>query len=428
MDQELYAFLEKYNLIQADLTKEEALETINKIIETLNEGESAVTGFISNIGTPNGPKEAQVVLLTDSNRAVINTKNGNKTFDILDIKKVDSGEGENEHIVTIELPNDQIILENYDGEGADAVSDILYAVISNLVDEGKLDEIFGIEEEEIPEVTVTTVEETPREKPRAEAEGKKASEEDVINKIDKTTSNSFKEHEATKGETAQETTKKKFNLNKPALYTIIAVGVVLVGILLFYLISNFTANSAAKEQATELVNIYNQTNDIYFSARDLQALGQEGSSPEEWQNLENLSNEVQDALNSIDYTDETNSIFQALYFYNETLNTALYYGRQYASTANQLQGNTLNARLDDANASRLEVYAMIEESFPELIDLITVPVDMNEESVNYPQKDLVDQLQEEANSTPSEGAANRENTKSSNEARENSNNSRESNN
>lgn len=425
MDQKLYDFLVKYNLRQADLDEAQALEAIRNTMEASNEDETVISGFIAEVESSNGLNEPQAILITDTNRIIFNPKASYPIpfINLSDIERVDIGEKDNS--VIIKTPEAELVVNALDNEGAEALVDTLYSVLSNIVDEDRLDQIFEVpeeelyeEDEEIPALTEVTEQQENNIPEITTPEAELVNDDTMmhttpVDKIDSTSQESTTTQAVAKEKTPFDF--KKLLNNKPLLYVLIGVGVILVAFILYFVISLFSSNQAVKHQAEELVGIYNEIDDVYFQARDLEARGAGGSTPEEWEALENQSSNIQDELNNIDFTDETNNLYQALYFYNESLNTALYYGRQFASTGNQLQGNTLSARLDSAYQSRLSALNFIENDFPDLLDRITNETDLSEADVNYPNKDYIDEKINEANSLPTDNIVDIQNSKGSDE-------------
>lgn len=471
MSIQLYDFLNNYNLIQATLDSSEAQEKIAQALNQLSENENVLTGFIACLNRENTSSN-HAFLITDNRRFLISPIDetvieplGLDSIDLIEVDEADKNYNVNLHL------GDQILkLNTLNDEGADSINDALYSALSELLPNDKVSKIFDLETfteeiETIPEdlnietdfiidsdnqasKKTSTENKTIEDKPATNSVpesfldieiGNEESEnpedisdfksfEDLSSSINTTPESSY----STSGETgpqtssAKESTQKKSSdngkkpLNMQAIFITGGIILVIAIALGFFIFSGFSEESSANRDAKELVSIFNDIDSIYFQAVEYQEAGANGSTAEDWQELDNDAIEIQNDLNNFKTNDISDPLYQAIYFYNDALMTALYYGQSFATTGNELQKTTLEQRLNSAYQNRLAVLSLIDSSFPDLLDDVDNPVVLNEENISFPQKAEVERLLEENNTQPSGADLYKENTESSDEMRENS--------
>lgn len=433
---ELYNFLKQHELIQSSINEDTAIDYLKKLGQKLSSNEELISGFFIDVLDTSLQSKLFYVTSTQKLLSYPETDSFPSSLNINDINIIELEANE----IVINTDSHNYILQAPDSNGADIVNDALYSSFAEFFDDEKLDDIFGEEdfddEDEELIIPEEPIEEKTKVSPKTEdvqndnisfTTGNNSSNVTSNEGIDKNKKilNDSSESSNNKIKPTSDSKAIKGKLNKPTLYVLIGVGVLLVALVAGFLINNVVSNSRDKQKADDLVNYFNELDVLFDQAKEYQEKGRDGVTVEDWQALEERATEIDDELISYEPSENLEDFYQALYFYNDSLLKAIYYGKNYVSTGNALQQSSLDTNMNITERYRIAALDQLGLAYPELVDQITDEDYHNGSVATYPAKDEVDALEAEANSKPSEGAANRENSKSSNEALENSHKSRE---
>ncbi len=404
---ELYEFLKSYDLIQADISEEEAQSFIDAIYSSLEPDENLLTGFISST-TYNNKTEPKAFFVTNKSRLLYNPleESLNESYSLEDIDYIDEGE-DNTLILKFNDNDEEIIINTKDKEGVDLVSDALYSSFAESLDEDQLTQIFGEEidedEEEVDESeedeTIedeiveddTIIDQSTQEVEIIESDDLVApNSETAIAEVEKdlivpetdmvkpesevvtftTETDNFLENapDVAKGGTAlpgaqaEEKEKKGFHLTKPMIYTIAGIGILALILLAYFLFTTISTNRRNSELANELVDILNQDDEVYFACVDYQTNNFNGATPDKFEELSKKAEDIYNKISEMEPTDGVEELFQNIYFYTDALQSTTYFGKTFTSTQNQLNRMSFDSMLDAAYRYRLTILGISSKS------------------------------------------------------------------
>ena len=403
-NKELYDFLNNYNLIQTDLSEDEINESLDSIFKKLNENENFLTGFFVNEQENENPT---VFFVSDKNRLISYPENENIPSEI-DITEIDSVNTEGNKI-NLNIKDKTYTLHAKDNEGAEVIEDALYSSFSELLNEEQIDKVFETEK---------FVDED-----NIEAKDKELEDASSVSEIN------FNE----KGTGIVQNNRpekrnfkifgKEFSISRKAMLISGGIIIAVVACLLIYLATVFFQQHQKQEELSGIVAYYNEIDNYYQEAVELANKGTDGVTADQWGNIETEATDMETTLNDYEVNEDDDRLYQEVYFFNESIITAAYYGRNYVNTGNALFKSSLDTNLGIAKQYRLSVLSSIEKNYPDLIDKLDRPL-TDEEAASVNPQEVIDK-NNEMNSKPSEGALNRENSKSSNNFQENSESTRE---
>ncbi len=449
-NKELYDFLNNYNLIQTDLSEDEIIESLDNIFKKLNENENFLTGFFVNEQENENPT---VFFVSDKNRLISYPENENIPSEI-DITEIDSVNTEGNKI-NLNIKDETYTLHAKDNEGAEVIEDALYSSFSELLNEEQIDRVFEtekfVDEDNIEandkELEVSEVEEIEEEPqlPDVVQNDLIPVENEAPEQVVFTTSEAaalpapedassvseinFNE----KGTGIVQNNRpekrnfkifgKEFSISRKAMLISGGIIIAVVACLLIYLATVFFQQHQKQEELSGIVAYYNEIDNYYQEAVELANKGTDGVTADQWGNIETEATDMETTLNDYEVNEDDDRLYQEVYFFNESIITAAYYGRNYVNTGNALFKSSLDTNLGIAKQYRLSVLSSIEKNYPDLIDKLDRPL-TDEEAASVNPQEVIDK-NNEMNSKPSEGALNRENSKSSNNFQENSESTRE---
>lgn len=433
---ELLNFLKEYNLIQADINDETALEYLNELFNQLNE-EDLLSGFIAKLNTGDDVED-RLFIITQDNKLYSYPENQNfqNGINLENTKSIKYNE-DNDNEILLDVGGKIYTIGALNEEGRESLNDSLYSSLSEILPEDKVNAIFDETSEYNDDEPVDIVEATVVEEPEVETDNSDnslitfttsneiAPVSQETKPVKKTTEKPEKSPEKDNNKKQFKIFGKEISLSKPVLYTICGIGILALILIVGLIWTTVSNHSQNQNQGKELINYLNELDDIYYTAREYQANGRESATVEDWQDLENRAQDIMNQLVEFKNNDLTSELKFDLTSYCDSLLAALYYGKTYTTTGNSLQESSLESTLSGAYSYRLQAIYQIDTNFPNLKDTLTNPTDLDEDEAAYPQKEEILQKEAEANSKPTDNIVEQENSKSSNEARENSLKSKE---
>ncbi len=417
---QLYDFLLENQLVTPNISEVESLELLENAINTLDEDENILTGFI----VDEGDEQSKAYIF--SNRSELKTNTG----DIILADSINSIENSSDTEVSIKTTGGELVINGVTPDRANAISDALFTALSEVYPQDRVNDIFSLEPDDVI-VDEEEFDKLPEESSET-IELDEIPENEIIpqnNYLDTTPSDTdldnidFKSSETpvlitnVDKEEPEILDKKKVNFNKPLMYILGAVFIVIIGVVAYFAVTSIMSSNASNQKAEELVNYLNRIDAVYYQAEEYVNAGIGGSTVDNWSQLNTEAVAIQEEMYNFEPTEKIDDLYQSVYFYNDALITALYYGQSAASSGNQGQLEICKQRLENAYQNRLAALEFLDENYPNLYENLEHATDLDEEDLGY-NSDEVEQLINEANSKPSNEAS--ENSKSSNEARENS--------